>query len=330
MIVINYTLSSYKDYLQQLADVFKSTIIDNKLVIAPEFGQGYFQLIELGNGLEAVIYDLKLKDTLVLHREGYHHEFYTLVFDEVENPSALKIAIGTDEMRNDAERPHVLYLTSFLYDVETVLEKNAHGRGLRVMMPTSWMEKYLQLSEKETVLEKYIQLKTAGIWYKPVGQELRQLLHDILDTKNTPLLFSQNKILSIIERFFEWLYDEMKVMVEKSGISRHDIEIAHKVESILTSDITKLPPTIKQLAKQVAMSESKLKKIFKSVYSLPLYEYFQQQRMQKARLMLLSGKYSIKDVGYTLGYSNLSNFTLAFKKVFGILPSHVLRTNSVK
>jgi len=51
--------------------------------------------------------------------------------------------------------------------------------------------------------------------------------------------------------------------------------------------------------------------------------------MQKARLMLLSGNYSVKDIGYTLGYTNLSNFTLAFKKVFGRLPSEVLR-NSAK
>ncbi len=47
--------------------------------------------------------------------------------------------------------------------------------------------------------------------------------------------------------------------------------------------------------------------------------------MKKARLMLLSGDYSIKDVGYKLGYSNLSNFTLAFKKEFNQLPSIVLK-----
>jgi AraC-like DNA-binding protein len=88
----------------------------------------------------------------------------------------------------------------------------------------------------------------------------------------------------------------------------------------------RLPPTIKELAKEVAMSESKLKKIFKTVFGLPPYEYFQKHRMQKARIMLLSGDHSIKDVGYTLGYSNLSNFTLAFKKEFKMLPSDLLKS----
>jgi AraC-like DNA-binding protein len=88
--------------------------------------------------------------------------------------------------------------------------------------------------------------------------------------------------------------------------------------------VTILPPTIKELAREAAMSESKLKKIFKTVYGLPPYEYYQRQRMEKARLMLLSGNYSVKDIGYTLGYANLSNFTLAFKKVFGKVPSQLL------
>ena len=58
---------------------------------------------------------------------------------------------------------------------------------------------------------------------------------------------------------------------------------------------------------------------------MPPYEYFQKQRMQKAMTLLKSGEHSIKDVGYTLGYANLSNFTLAFKKVYGVLPSVITK-----
>jgi AraC-like DNA-binding protein len=142
-------------------------------------------------------------------------------------------------------------------------------------------------------------------------------LHDLLELQAAPPLFYQTKILRIIELFFEWLYKEMKLFSGKSGISRQDVEAAQKIEARLTTDVTQLPPTLKELAREATMSESKLKKIFKAVYGLPPYEYYQRQRMQRARLMLLSGNYSVKDIGYTLGYSNLSNFTLAFKKVFG-------------
>ena len=177
----------------------------------------------------------------------------------------------------------------------------------------------------EDVLEKYISMKTENIWYKPVDAASRETLHELLNNKNESLLYYQNRIMRIVEIFFNWLRNDSAYSSLKSSVSRDDIHAAQVVESILTDDTVVIPPTIKELSRKVAMSDSKLKKIFKSVYGLPIYEYFQKHRMQKARLMLLSGNYSIKDVGYTLGYSNLSNFTLAFKKEFHKLPSEITK-----
>ncbi len=41
--------------------------------------------------------------------------------------------------------------------------------------------------------------------------------------------------------------------------------------------------------------------------------------------MLQTGKYSVKQVGLNIGFSNLSNFAKAFKKEFGILPKEILK-----
>jgi AraC-like DNA-binding protein len=48
--------------------------------------------------------------------------------------------------------------------------------------------------------------------------------------------------------------------------------------------------------------------------------------MQKARELLLEGNRSIKSVGIELGFSNLSNFSMAFKKEFNELPSELLKS----
>jgi AraC-like DNA-binding protein len=45
--------------------------------------------------------------------------------------------------------------------------------------------------------------------------------------------------------------------------------------------------------------------------------------MQMARDLLLSGDFSVKEVGIQVGYSNLSNFAAAFKKEFHLLPSEI-------
>jgi AraC-like DNA-binding protein len=120
----------------------------------------------------------------------------------------------------------------------------------------------------------------------------------------------------------------MSVMELKIKMSREEIDQITVVEQELLSNLAQAP-TISQLARQAAMSPSKLKKQFKDVYGMPIYEYFQKNRMQKAREMLLEGNRSVKAVGMELGFSNLSNFSLAFKKEFDELPSELLKSNAL-
>ena len=319
-----YKFSSYNALLHDLAFFFHAKVKDDVMTLPEEVGNGYLKAIH-ANHIDALVYRFKLNKDLIFRREKDDKEFYTLVFEEWPESDSIEIEIGQEPLEQGNGRNSAIYLTSFLYDIEYTFPKGTLVRGFRVCLSKDWMQKYLHLSALEDVLERYIGLKTKNIWYKPVDPESKELLQGIVDIHNGSLLRYQNKILRVVEIFFDWLTDESQHLSQKTGISRNDIEAAQKVEGILTSDEVAIPPTIKELAREVAMSESKLKKVFKTVYGLPVYEYFQRHRMQKARLMLLSGNYSIKDVGYTLGYSNLSNFTLAFKKEFGRLPSDVVK-----
>ena len=325
MIEFRYKLASYTSILEQLATVFQTQLSHQTLHIPPAFGQGFFKLIDLPYGLQSLVYNVQLKDDLYFIREKSGNEFYLLTFDQISSANKGFIRINAEDETEEKHRNAAIYLTSFLYDVELTLHRNIQLTGIRILLPVQWMQEYLQLNEKEDVLERYISLKTTGIWYMPVDIELKELLDDVLSTEKRPPLFATNRVMRIIEKFFNWLYNELQALSTTTGISRADIMAAQKVEAILTKDITALPPTIKELARIVTMSESKLKKIFKAVYGQPPYEYFQKQRMRKAMVLLQSGEHSIKDVGYTLGYSNLSNFTLAFKKAFGMLPSAITK-----
>src|ERR1700733_8743279 len=107
-------------------------------------------------------------------------------------------------------------------------------------------------------------------------------------------------------------------------ISTEEIKRLIIVESYLVKDFSTRPPTINFLSRIAAMSTTSLKNKFKKMYGTSLYEHFQKNRMERAKILMLTHKYSIKEVGSQLGYSNLSNFTIAFKKEFKRLPSHFL------
>jgi AraC-like DNA-binding protein len=59
---------------------------------------------------------------------------------------------------------------------------------------------------------------------------------------------------------------------------------------------------------------------------MKLYEFYNRNRLEKAKEMLKTGHFSVKQVGYDIGFSNLSNFAKAFKKEFGLLPKDMLRS----
>lgn len=107
-----------------------------------------------------------------------------------------------------------------------------------------------------------------------------------------------------------------------------DIERLSRAESALMTLPFGNPPTIDQLAEIGSMSATSLKKKFRELYRTPVYQYYQQGRMNHARKLLLTKNYTIKEVGNLVGYTNLSHFAIAFKKAFGKLPSAFVHTST--
>lgn len=87
------------------------------------------------------------------------------------------------------------------------------------------------------------------------------------------------------------------------------------------------PFSIPQLAKAVHINECYLKKGFKEMFGFSIFDYIQQERIKKAKKMLVQQNNSINDIAIELGYSNTSNFTNAFKKNTGFAPSEWQRNN---
>jgi AraC-like DNA-binding protein len=163
--------------------------------------------------------------------------------------------------------------------------------------------------------------------YEPMDMEYKRILGEIVNTEVDPSfekLVVQNRTMLLLERFFTRIYFKMSDMHFDVKLSNDDINRLKQIENELVKDFSVEPPGIAKLARMAAMSPSKLKNSFKEIYGLPVYQYFQKHRMNKAKAMLLSKKYSVKEVGMELGYSNLSNFAKAFRKSFDQLPSDLL------
>lgn len=93
-----------------------------------------------------------------------------------------------------------------------------------------------------------------------------------------------------------------------------------KVKELYVSDFETPPLTVEELARMCNMSVTKFKSVFKSLFGMSCYQYYQAQRMEYARQLLSKQQYPVKEVSYLTGFQNTANFTRSFKKAFDILP----------
>lgn len=321
-----YQSNNYRQLLTRMAYELGVQMQENTLVYPEHFATGYSTVIELPNRLQAILSDYTLNDHFFLKRVKEEEEFYVLRYEEFRIEEELTLKIDGEVLSTKNEHHAGIFLTSSLFDISYLGRKGSHNRGINILFNKNWLASHLQINDPDEVLCTYLQLKTASFTMEPIDNEYRRYFTEMLQIEeNSPLRMAtiQNRIMLLIERFFSRLYERSKSVLVSPKISRYDIHQLMHVEALLTENILTRPPTIDQLAQEAAMSSAKLKKLFKEVYGTSIYAYYQKQRLSVARDMLLSGDYSVKEVGLQIGYSNLSNFAAAFKKEFNLLPSEI-------
>lgn len=75
------------------------------------------------------------------------------------------------------------------------------------------------------------------------------------------------------------------------------------------------------LAKMIGVSTVYFRKLFAQVYGMSPMNYVKNLRIKKAKEMLRSDHGSITDIAFSLGYSNIYDFSRDFKKRTGTPPS---------
>ncbi|HZH36875.1 MAG TPA: AraC family transcriptional regulator, partial [Flavisolibacter sp.] len=98
-----------------------------------------------------------------------------------------------------------------------------------------------------------------------------------------------------------------------------DAERLMQLRNIILSDLS-VPPSLPALAAMIGMSETKMKQLFKQTFGASIYTYFQKVRMEEAAFLLKQGGYSVSQVGFQLGFTNLSHFSRLFESHYGITP----------
>ncbi len=103
-------------------------------------------------------------------------------------------------------------------------------------------------------------------------------------------------------------------------LSSRDREALQEAKRQIETQPVDQPLSLKQLCRKTGLNEYKLKKGFKKLFAKTPYDYHLEIKMAEAKKLLLNPDVSVYTVAYQVGYQQVSNFCVAFKKRFGITP----------
>ncbi len=298
------------------------------IVLKPPAGDGVIKVIDLADELQVLLADVEFSQYLIAKREPSAKRYYVLHFDDIYVKGTAAFTVDGEKLEKKQTRLSVARLTSNMFTNTEEISANNRIKAVKVFFSEAWLKKYLGLSDNVDGLQKYISLKTACFDMEPLDAEYLKLMEELWNVrKDDPLqnVFLKNRVTLLIERFFTRLVDKMKKWDGGHDIPEEDMQRLMKVESLLVKDLAEKPPTIEELAKLVMMSATRLKNGFKQMYGSSIYAYYQNVRLQKAKELLVSGQYSIREAAAATGFPNAANFGAAFKKQFNLLPSQLLK-----
>jgi len=129
--------------------------------------------------------------------------------------------------------------------------------------------------------------------------------------------YNKLKCEELLCQIFNLLIERNAVPTGKIHIN--DIKAIYGIKNRILLHLN-IAPNIASLSKKAGMSEPKLRKLFKQTFNKGVFEYYQYSRMLQAARLLKDKHLSVSEVGYQLGFTNLSHFSKVFEKHFGLKP----------
>lgn len=326
MIKYSFRLENYEKTIADFAAYLKGSVKDHLFTVPPELGKGTILAHTIGQHLSYAVLNIKLETDLELYREADGVKGFTLSFNQVEVQKELRISedqsITADKrtLRND------IYLSDTRDSYLIKIPAGSTVKRLVIFFRQELAAQYLPVEILDK-LESFARENSIAENPYFVSLPHRETLKEIFEMKeNDPLgqIRRLARIIHLTEKFLHSFLRQEQATLPRA-VKKGDLESMQHIEQILSSRLEGFP-SLESLAHEVFMSTSKLKNLFKQVYGFTLYDYYNKNRLLRAKEMLITGQCSIKQAGSEIGFSNLSHFAKAFKKEFGILPRDLMKS----
>lgn len=310
------------DILIRLARLLGTEVKNGRLEIPGQFGRGYCAGFVFNEHIRMLISNYELNEDIVIENPEVDI-FKRMIFFKFQNIFPKTETLSTEKPLT--EMPSVLIATSRV-NTDEVISIHTNTSTINIEVDASYLKGLFDLPEKSPALQSLLENAQPLLFEQIVYPSLQNIVNEIITEQveeTFKLFFLRIKAEELVCR----LLMELEKRDEKHlyALNTRDIQTIYKVKEHMLGNLG-TPPLINDLATYANMSPTKLKRLFKQIFGNSIFSYYQQFRMKEAARLLKEEKRSVSDVGYELGFTNLSHFSKAFKEHIGMKPKEYSRS----
>jgi AraC-like DNA-binding protein len=327
MVRFRYVVKDFEKFIDDWGRFLKIKPANHYLSLPPNLGTGYFYGKVINDAMSFLVMKAKFNDDIILDREAVDETSLLLYFIQVDSTGLYQVTTDVDnvEYNGNVKRRNV-FISSTNYPIRVRYSKDTELKLIGIYFKHSLLRKFLK-KDVFHYLQEYSQARLKNRDKRTIAKEEAVLLQEIFETDlhdEFGQIVLYNRILLLVEKVLNRLLITEMAAARAKKPKEEDMDGLKEVEAILSEKELEKFPSINNLSRIALMSSSKLKKRFKEVYGMKLYEFYNHNRLSKAKKWIETGETNIKEAAYRIGFSNLSNFSKAFKKEFGYLPSQLV------
>lgn len=156
----------------------------------------------------------------------------------------------------------------------------------------------------------------------PVSPDLRHTARFLYDKAGA----SENDLI-VEAKSLELVNSAVQLLTQRlSGLPRmaRDRQVVERVRELIAAQLER-SWTVAELATAAGVSLKRLKTVFPAHTGLPVFEYLQEQRLERACALLRSSGEPVTGIALSVGYSSISHFSALFRRRYGQSPTEFRR-----
>jgi len=302
-----------------------------KRAIDPALGRGYIQVVDLGPLLKLMIHQYELRQAVRLRKLPAPTSADTLIFSfrHVFQPRPAQPGPASSAGPPARALPTVR-VSSADMEFEESAPANATINAILIAADIALFSDLRPPHQTNEVIQTLLASRQPYVYEVFSSPAMQAVAAEIMAADAPPELQGYYLKLKAEELLYLFLAELLKrEHAPLYPLNGTDAQRLYALRDQLLVDLRTVP-NLPELARTAGMSESKMKRLFKQIFGTTIYTYYQTVRLQEAMRLLRDQHLSVSEVGYHLGFQNMSHFTRLFERHVGLKPKQYSKSTGIK